>query len=438
MKPLLTALMAALAPIAASSQTVQNYIIDAQPAGRQGGRDVDISYTKLLGFFTSKTTPNVVLGMSRGLYLYTSPGNNLSGPWVKSTIDPVGEFYEQIAAVLRPGDTHPGIVASRAPKMDGPYQLVLYINPLNRGGNPAAPWPKQVINPNAGCHELRVADVDGDGLLDIVCSATQAGGSLSFIAFQNASGSWQIVNDPFRLHGAIARIGESIDLISISGGPRTNVVAANDAGVYWFKNPGLTSGNPRTDPWPGYRVGEANRGVSIATGVFDRSQESIVVASNEELPAAWMPGLVWYEPPPDPTQTWISHSVDSTYRLVHQINTGRINGRAYFIVGEQEQTCGTPLIRAIHPLLPCRVTMFKFHNGSFVPFLLSGQGTHNQSAIEYNSGVLVVGSNHAIYKPLNRALQAWFIDQATLAKWSRELPNTTAEGHPLTETVTAP
>jgi hypothetical protein len=416
-------LMAALTPVVASTQTVPNYIIDGHPVGRQAGRDVDISYVKLLGFFTSKTMPNVVMGMSRGLYLYTSSSNKLSGPWVKSAIDPAGEFYEQAAALLKSGDTYPGIVASRAPKMDGPYQLVLYSNPLNRRGTAGEPWPMEIINPEAGCHELRVGDVDGDGLLDVVCSATQVGGTLSFIAFQNASGPWQIVNDPLRLDGAIARVGESIDLISISGGPRINVVAANDAGVYWFKNPRLIAGNPRTDLWPGYRIGDANRGVAIATGVFNPPHESVVVASNEELPSAWTRGLVWYEPRPDPAQAWIPHSVDSTYRLVHQINTGRINGRGYVIVGEQEQTCGTPLVPAIHPLLPCRVTMFEFDNGSFIPFSLSGQGTHNQSAMEYNGGVLVVGANHAIYGTPNRALQAWFIDQATLATWNRELPS---------------
>jgi hypothetical protein len=137
------------------------------------------------------------------------------------------------------------------------------------------------------------------------------------------------------------------------------------------------------------------------------------------MPESRAQGLVWYEPPP--TQTWISHSVDSTYRMVHQINTGRIDGRAYFIAAEQEQICGTPLVHAMHPQLPCRVTMFQFDNGSFVPFPLSEQGTHDQSVIDYNSGLLVAGANHAIFETPNRAFQAWFIDKATLAAWSREL-----------------
>jgi hypothetical protein len=35
-----------------------------------------------------------------------------------------------------------------------------------------------------------------------------------------------------------------------------------------FLKPG---GDPRQEPWPGYRVGEVNRGVAIATGMFGGS-----------------------------------------------------------------------------------------------------------------------------------------------------------------------
>jgi hypothetical protein len=111
--------------------------------------------------------------------------------------------------------------------------------------------------------------------------------------------------------------------------------------------------------------------------------------------------------------------VDSTYRWVHQINTGNFNGRPYFIVGEQEQACGTPLVAATHSGIPCRVTMFQFKEGSFVPFSIYEQGTHNQSVIHYKGGILIVGSNHGIYGSLYRALQAWFIDEMSFAASSR-------------------
>jgi hypothetical protein len=62
---------------------------------------------------------------------------------------------------------------------------VWYINPLNRGGDPTQPWSGEVINPNAGCHDLHIVDVDDDGKPDIVCSAALFAAMQSFIAYQN-------------------------------------------------------------------------------------------------------------------------------------------------------------------------------------------------------------------------------------------------------------
>jgi hypothetical protein len=417
MKPLFKlAFMAALAPMLASAQTVKTFTIDPSPAGKAvdpAGKPVE-TLEKTVGFFTSTTLPSVVVGLNGGkggIYLYTSSSGDLSGPWVRTAIDPVGGFYEGLATVLYPGDAYPGIIASRS------RQVVSYYNPMNWGGDPNQPWERRIINPNAGCHQLRVADVDQDGLPDVVCSASPVEDTHSFIAFQNDSNHWKIVDDPFQMGGSItsivggsaARIGAGIDLISIGGGPRINVVGATNSGVYWFRNPKLTGGDPRSDPWPGSYVGDGNLGLVIATGVFNEPSESIVVASGEQIPTPWLPGLVWYEPPSDPTQAWLSHSVDSTYRAVHQINTGKFNGIPYFIVGEQEQACGTPRLAAQHPGIPCRVTMFRFNNGSFSPFSIYQQGTHNQTVISYNGDLLVVGANHGYYDTLYPALQAWLI-----------------------------
>ncbi|MBV8507477.1 MAG: hypothetical protein JOZ11_16935, partial [Alphaproteobacteria bacterium] len=341
------AFIVALTPMLAYGQSVQNFIIDPTPPGE--------SLEKTVDFFTSTTTPSVVNGTDNGIYLYVSSSGDLSGPWVMSTIDPAGYFYERSSAFTFPGDSYPSLVASRlTPENLG--QLVLYFNPMNWGGDPTQPWPAEIINPNAGCNDLHVADLDQDGLPDIVCSATSALDAAvktqSFIAFQNDYNDWQIVNDPFRIPGSSDSIGDAVALISIHGGPRINVVGATDTGTYWFRNPKLHGGNPRRHPWQGSFVGDGNPGVTIGTGVFNGSGESIVVASYEE---PWAPGLVWYEPHPDARKPWIAHSVDSTYREVHQINTGSFYGIPYFIVGEITQACG-PL--GDHPGIPCRVTMF--------------------------------------------------------------------------------
>src|SRR5205085_3864917 len=169
----------------------------------------------------------------------TSSSGDLSGPWIKTAIDPAGDFYERSEALLYPGDTYPSIVASRS------AQLVVYFNPANWGGDPTQPWPIQIINPNAGCNDLHVVDVDQDGWPDVVCSAIAGVGTKSFIAFQNSYNDWQIVDDPFRVPNSTESIGDAIALISINGGPRINVVGATSSGTYWFKNLKLNGVNPR-------------------------------------------------------------------------------------------------------------------------------------------------------------------------------------------------
>jgi hypothetical protein len=408
------ALIVALVPALALGQTVQSFTIDPYPAGKPGGTSNTFPLEKAVGFFTSTTVPSVVVGFNRGwggLYLYTSSSGDLSGPWARTAIDPVGDFYEGMAAFLNPGDIYPGIIASRS------RQIIWYHNPVNGGGDVTKPWEAQIINPNAGCHELRIADLDQDGLPDVLCSGSVFEEARSFIAFQNDRDHWQIVDDPFKVGRSIARIvggsgsrlGGGISPISIAGGPRINVVGATNSGVYWFRNPKLVLGNPRTDPWLGSYVGDGNLGLTIATGVFNGSREDIIVASSEPVPTPWPSGLAWYEQPRDPTQTWFAHSVGSTFRAVHQINTGKLNGVPYFIVAEQEQACGTPRLPGQHAGIPCRVTMFRLNNDLFTPFTIYEHGSHNQSVISYDGGLLVVGANHGYYGSLYPALQAWLI-----------------------------
>ena len=126
------ALLATLVPMLAYGQSVQTFIIDPYPP-----RPLE----KTVDFFTSTTVPSVIVGMGiqddgsgGGIYLYTSSNGTLSGPWVKTTIDPAGDFYERSAAFLFPGDTYPGVVASRS------GQLVVYFNPTNWGGDPTLLW----------------------------------------------------------------------------------------------------------------------------------------------------------------------------------------------------------------------------------------------------------------------------------------------------------
>src|SRR5215469_4150873 len=310
---LMLAFVGTLAPVLAFGKTVQNFIIDPSPPGRP-------VLEKTVDYFTSRTMPSVVLGSS-GIYLYQS-GGNLSGPWTMSVIDPEGDFYERARAFTYPGDPYPGVVASRS------GQLVWYANPLNSGGDPAQPWPRILINPNAGCHDLHVADLDGNGKPDIACSATFFAGTQSFIAFQNNWNDWQIVNNPFRDTSG-AGIGDSIGFVSINGSPRTHVVGATPSGIYWFENPGN-----RTGAWVPHLVGNGGSN-------NDASQTAVA-------PVAY---------------GWTAKSLDSTYRANHEINSGNLAGSPLFIVAEQESVssqCNSAGYDEHPSIAACRVVLFEY------------------------------------------------------------------------------
>jgi len=72
----------------------------------------------------------------------------------------------------------------------------------------------------SGCHNFTLADIDGDGKQDVVCSsAVILGDAQNFIMYQNNYNDWSYVAGP-------GQIGGDVTLISVSGSRRNNVVGS--------------------------------------------------------------------------------------------------------------------------------------------------------------------------------------------------------------------
>jgi FG-GAP-like repeat len=416
---LMLAVVAMLVPGVSAAQTVQNFIIDPNPTRWEAGvpnlfkkirgflkNEKTAPLEKVVDYFTSTTNPSVINannGGVGGIYLYVNDGS-LTGIWTRHQIG-YGSCYEHVAAFKYPGDKYPGIIAS----CDN--RLVWFENPANSGGDPLSIWPTNVIYRNSGCHEFALADVDGDGKLDVICSsAVNLGDMQNFILYQNDRNSWSYVAGP-------GQIGDGVALISVGGSPRNNVVgsALDGSGVYWFEYPGSRNGL-----WASHYIGSANAGVCIGSGTLPHGQDHVVIASNEEQPVAWPGGLAFFTQNSDPTQPWNVTTIDSSYRAVHQLSVGTFDGSPYLLAAEQEQACIAGTHTTYHADIPCRVEIFKYGSGTFEPLvLLTTQGTHNQSVIPYNGGLLIVGANHGAYGGYP-ALQGWVVGPSgTAARASR-------------------
>ena len=130
-------------PALAQSFSVSDSIVDYPPGAL---------YEKAIGYFTSTSYPSYFLGTSSGAWIYDTQRG------ITITVASTGFHYEHAAPFYANGATYPDIIAS----VDD--TLVRYVNPANGGANS---WGRVVMNPSSGCHDLVVADLDGDSRLDV-------------------------------------------------------------------------------------------------------------------------------------------------------------------------------------------------------------------------------------------------------------------------------
>ena len=137
------------------------------------------------------------------------------------------------------------VVASFDPNNSGTHFLVWFENPRGHGGIQLPTLGSCIRSvPGAGENQLLLADIDGDGKMDLVTS--------SFIYFQNSPSSWAAVqyNSAFR----------GVALLDIgSGKGRINLVSTGPSpyNAVWFENPRESGGNARTGRWLMHTIGPA-------------------------------------------------------------------------------------------------------------------------------------------------------------------------------------
>jgi hypothetical protein len=350
---------------------------------------------KAIDYFTSPLFPSVVVGNGRGgMYLYQSADDRLQGPWRRSVLVERGGAYERARSVRFPGDSYPDVVASIGNK------IVWFENPMNRGNQAriTQPWPGHVVNPDHGCHDIRLDDLDGDGKLDIVCSGSISLRAPEFVAFQNDRDHWQVVYD-------VADVGDAIAIVRIGSDQTPHLVGSDPSGnVYWYENPRSKGGKGRAAHWTKHYIGPGNVGNSFAAGKLSSDRDAVVTAANEhEGPGGVTDprGVTWYEQPSDPFAPWIAHSIGPSYRDVHEVSIGVWNGGTpYVIVAEQEQACDPARPESnppTHPGIPCRISMFQWVHGEPREVVLADASTQNQVVMPWRGGLLMADANHGVY-----------------------------------------
>jgi hypothetical protein len=400
---LMTAFLPASMP-AAYSQTaniLSSKVIVADPPN-------SIHFEKSIGNFTSTTYPSYFLGTNESGYIFdTTTGQNCS-------VGVSGQYYERSRTYTYPGDKYAGVIASLE------YSTVWLENPLNVGKSLCGGWNPQVVNPSLGAHDMRLADFDGDGKMDVLASGQNIPDdrTTGFISFQNNYNAW--VQGSFQ-----PTSGDGIGVLAINGvngGADTNIVACNPSNneLYWYQNPGGSAA--RTANWTAHLIATTSingspactAGVSLST-LNVGNRYIVVIATNEggtNDTEVWTPGLGYYDPGSNPNGLWTYHEIDDTFRDVHEVATDVLNGVPFFVAGEQEQTslqCNGEGYNTHGSLYNgCRVAIFPWNgNGFNAPTIASELGAHNETLFQLNGVEYLAGANHDEYEATDPAYHVW-------------------------------
>jgi hypothetical protein len=400
---LMTAFLPALMP-AAYSQTaniLSSKVIVADPPN-------SIHFEKSIGNFTSTTYPSYFLGTNESGYIFdTTTGQNCS-------VGVSAQYYERSRTYTYPGDKYAGVIASLE------YSTVWLENPLNVGKSLCGGWNPQVVNPSLGAHDMRLADFDGDGKMDVLASGQYIpdNRTTGFMSFQNSYNAW--VQGSFQPPS-----GDGIAVIAINGvngGADTNIVACNPSNneLYWYQNPGGSAA--RTPGWTAHLIATTSingspactAGVSVST-LNVGNRYIVLIATNEGGPnntEVWTPGLGYYDPGSNPNGLWTYHEIDNTFRDVHEVATDVLSGVPFFVAGEQEQTspqCNGEGLNTHGTLYSgCRVAIFGWNgNGFNAPTIASELGAHNETLYQLNGVEYLAGANHDEYDATDPAYHLW-------------------------------
>jgi hypothetical protein len=306
--------------------------------------------------------PGTSVGQGLAWYEFPHSGNP-ANTWFKHTIVPAPTaFYEDLKPSDMNGDGAVDIISSVISGWPN-NPIYWYENPRGHGGDPrTAPWTAHLIGTGFGENNMLLADIDGDGKLDLVTNSS--------IFFQNSPTSWT------RLVLSSTESGMTLlDIGSGRGAVNLVTLSQTSAGApfVWRENPREHGGNARTDPWivhvvgPGYNLSGGR--TTYATGDFNKD-------GRLDFTTAWAEGpctntdVLWWEAPADRrTGTWLRHVIDSTYQCVHNLRTADMDGDGNIdIIGaEQEESAQK------------RLTIFYGDGrGNFTQQILSTSGGHSE------------------------------------------------------------
>jgi hypothetical protein len=321
-----------------------------------------------------------------GLWWYRAPG------WSKHLIAQ-GTYTTDMAVGDIDGDGFPDVII---PETAG---LLWFQNPRAEGRDPAAgPWLAHNISPEgAHMHDVELADLDGDGRLEIVTRHQSGFGSLR----GNQIWIWKQRDPQHWLWRTFAcPHGEGLALCDLDRDGRPDIII----GGRWYRNPGPISGDVLGGEWREYcyipeevfERGWTKGDVMAACGDLDGDGQPEIVLS----PSEGSGRLSWFDPPPDPARgPWEEHIIAETDHA-HGLELGDVDGDGRLEIAVAKMHQASP---------PQEVAIYAWHGNDWEKSVLSTTGSHCIRLVDLaGAGKLsVFGCNWNDNSPTGGAVELW-------------------------------
>lgn len=248
--------------------------------------------------------------------------------WEQVTILPIfmlagdGKGLTDFAVADMNGDNLPDIVLA-SNEVDNTDLIRMYFNPGGAASRDPTAWTEATMPITGDVNEvvsMKVADLDGDGDLDIVASFPTAktfnirwmrnplmesgAGAVTAGAWETRFLGQQAEAEPDNQGGDLIAVGD------INGDGHIDVAAAHAALglIQWFENPGPTFVNAQSFPWRVYNLGQLKEGVTInqlqlVDLNLDGQLDAFATASGN---------MVGFQPGPQLYTFWLGFSILAT------------------------------------------------------------------------------------------------------------------------------
>lgn len=332
-----------------------------------------------------------------GVYWYRAPG------WSKHRIA-TGTFTTDMAVGDIDGDGCLDVVIPEATA-----GLFWFRNPLGEGRDPASDgWEPHNISPTgAHMHDVEVADLDGDGSLEIVTRHQSGFGSLK----GNRVYVWKRIDRKrWEYRTFECPHGEGLELCDIDLDGRKDIVIGGN----WYQNPGDIMNGTWTeysyiDP-AHFSTGWTNGDVMVATGDLDGDGHPEIVLSPSEGNGRFS----WFHVPERMTisgsrrsstepRPWTEHLIASTDHT-HGLAVGDVDGDGALEIVIAKMHQATP---------PQEVAVFRQRNGEWIKSeVLTTTGSHCiRLADIFGTGKLsIYGCNWNNNSPTHGAIELWLAE----------------------------